>query len=277
MLQFILISDLNFIYRAGSTNFSTKLEPISLALKFLSLSCPKMRSIVIASLKGGVGKTTLAIYLAASISKTNFGKKVLIIDADPNNNLTDFFLRDESLETLEEKNLFTVLLGDAKLEDSLRKFSGFSILPATPELAGAHLELSNDPGSMLRFQANLKKLGFDYVVWDTPPSLTYELFLALHGSDIVLCPIGFSRWTFQGFKLIERACQRLEAPSPICVPFNVSAKDQERIYDTKGINRITKTAIPRSAQFSKSATLGKLFSDSHDLWSDFEKLTKEIL
>lgn len=235
-----------------------------------------MRSIIIASLKGGVGKTTLAIYLAASIAKNQDKKRVLVVDADPNNNLTDFFLREESLESLEGRNLFTALQGDVKLSDCIRKLSGISILPATPELAGAHLELSNDPGSMLRFQASLKKLEYDYVVWDTPPSLTYELFLALHGSDIVLCPIGFSRWTFQGFKLIERACQRLEAPSPICVPFNVSAKDQERIYDT-GIDRITKTAIPRSAQFSKSATLGKLFSDSHDLWSDFEKLTKEIL
>lgn len=236
-----------------------------------------MRSIVIASLKGGVGKTTLAIYLAASISKTNFGKKVLIIDADPNNNLTDFFLRDESVETLEEKNLFTVLTGDAKLEDSLRKYVGFSVLPATPTLANAQTELSNDPSSMIRFKNNLSKLGFDFVIWDTPPSLTYELYLALHGSDIVLCPIGFSRWTFQGFKLIERACERLETPSPICIPFNVSAKDQERIYETTGIDRITKTAIPRSAQFSKSATLGKLFSDSHELWMDFGKLTKEIL
>lgn len=239
-----------------------------------------MKVISIASLKGGVGKTTLSIYLGASIQKVFPNKKVLLVDADPNNNLTDFFLREETVEALEERNLFTVLVGESRLDESIRVIDNLYILPATPDLAGAHLELSNDPSSMIRFRKNLEIFcetnKIDFVIFDTPPSLTYELFLALHLSTSVICPIGFSRWTLQGFKLIDRACRKLEAPDPICVPFNVSQKDAERIYDS-GLQNVTKSFVPKSAQFVKSATLGKIFSESLDIWDDLEKLVKEVL
>jgi len=230
-----------------------------------------MKIITVASLKGGVGKTTLAIYLAASLSRQK--KKVLLIDADPNNNLTDFFLRNEELESLQTRNLYQVLKGRSSLADSTRNvLSGLHILPTTPELAKAQNEFSSNPGTALRFHNSIKSSDYDYIVFDTPPSLTYELYLSLYGSNHVICPIGFSRWTIQGYQLIAEACIENNVAEPICVPFNVSKKDAERISEIELPS--TKTSIPKSAEFAKSAINGKL---SEKVWDEFKKLTKEIL
>jgi len=230
-----------------------------------------MEIITVASLKGGVGKTTLAIYLGASLARQ--GKKVLLVDADPNNNLTDFFLRFEDIKTLQKYNLFQVLGGRCSLTESIRNMvGGPMVLPTTPELAKAQNKFSSNPGTALRFHESIKALDLDYVVFDTPPSLTYELYLSLYKADRVICPIGFSRWTFQGYLLIAEACAENNVVDPICVPFNVSKKDAERISEIDLPS--TKTSIPKSAEFAKSAINGKL---SEKVWDDFKKLTKEIL
>lgn len=230
-----------------------------------------MKSITIASLKGGVGKTTLAIYFAASLARQK--KKVLLIDADPNNNLTDFFLRNEELDSLQSKSLFNILKGRATLTDSIRIVEpGLGIIPTTPELAKAQNDFGANPGTALRFHNALKTLNYDFIVFDTPPSLTYELYLALYNADHVICPIGFSRWTIQGYQLIAEACEQNNVTSPICVPFNVSKKDSERISEIELPS--TKTSIPKSAEFAKSAINGKL---SDKVFGDFKNLTKEIL
>lgn len=230
-----------------------------------------MKIITIASLKGGVGKTTLAIYFAASLARKK--KKVLLVDADPNNNLTDFFLRTEELDSLQNKSLYNVLKGRIPLVDAIREVEpGLSVLPTTPELAKAQIEFGANPGTTLRFQNTIKSLNLDYVVFDTPPSLSYELYLALYNADHVICPIGFSRWTIQGYQLIADACIENNVSAPICVPFNVSKKDSERISEIDLPS--TKTSIPKSAEFAKSAINGKL---SDKVFSDFDTLTKEIL
>lgn len=230
-----------------------------------------MKSITIASLKGGVGKTTLAIYFAASLARQK--NKVLLIDADPNNNLTDFFLRNEDLESLQSKSLFNILKGRAKLNDSIRIIeSGLGVIPTTPELAKAQNDFGANPGTALRFHNAIKALDFDYIIFDTPPSLTYELYLALYNADHVICPIGFSRWTIQGYHLIAEACEENNVTAPICVPFNVSKKDTERISEIELPS--TKTSIPKSAEFAKSAINGKL---SDKVFTDFKNLAKEIL
>lgn len=230
-----------------------------------------MKSITIASLKGGVGKTTLAIYFAASLARQK--KKVLLIDADPNNNLTDFFLRNEELDSLQTKSLYNILKGKIPITEAIRKIEpGLGVIPTTPELAKAQNDFGANPGTALRFHNALKTLEFDFIIFDTPPSLTYELYLALYNADHVLCPIGFSRWTIQGYQLIAEACVQNNITEPVCVPFNVSKKDSERISEIELPS--TKTSIPKSAEFAKSAINGKL---SDKVWNEFSHLTKEIL
>lgn len=91
-------------------------------------------------------------------------------------------------------------------------------------------------------------------------------------SNQVLCPIGFSRWIIQGYQLIAEACLNNNVSEPICVPFNASKKDAERISEIELPS--TKTSIPKSAEFAKSAIKGKL---SEKVLIEFQKLTQEIL
>jgi chromosome partitioning protein len=234
-----------------------------------------MKIITIASLKGGVGKTTLAIFLGLTLSKLK--KKVLLIDADPNNNLTDFFLRDEDTGTLEAKNIYSVLTGRSPVQDCIRSHEyGINILPATPDLAKSQIELVQDPSAMIRFSKGIKSLNYDYVIYDTPPSLTYELYLAIHEANVVLCPVAFSRWTFQGFDLLRYVCQRREQSSPIAVPSMVSAKDLERIQ-ASGMENISKSFITKSSALSQAATLGKQLPDKSEIWDQFKALAKEVI
>lgn len=99
-----------------------------------------MRIIAFTNQKGGVGKTTSTINVGAGLSK--IGKKVLLVDLDPQANLT-YSLRIHSHRL--EKTLYNALKGDAKLKDVIINHNGFDILPSSLELSGAEIELANEP------------------------------------------------------------------------------------------------------------------------------------
>lgn len=232
-----------------------------------------MKKIVVSSLKGGVGKTTLSIYLSMSYARA--GYRTLVIDADPNNNLTDFFLRDEPVENLTERNLFRVLKGYCSAKEAVFPGpSGLEILPATPDLARAQGDLYGDPGAIVRFADDLSGMGFDVVVIDTPPSIGFELSLSLYKTDSVLCPVGFSRWTLQGFDLVREESLKARGPEPLAVPMSVTVKDFERLSEL-GL-QMAEHWIPKNAAFARSAIVGKVLPESSDLWRPFDGLRGEI-
>ena len=114
-----------------------------------------MRIIVAASIKGGVGKTSTAVFLAQALVAQ--GRSVLAIDCDHNNNLTDFFLRDVDPQTLQARNVYNVLSGQMNPTEAVFPLaSGPAVLPATPTLVRAAAELGQDPGALLRFPAALR-------------------------------------------------------------------------------------------------------------------------
>jgi len=159
-----------------------------------------MRKIALVNQKGGVGKTTTAVHLAAALARLD--RKVLLVDLDPQANATiSFGLPPNELKS----SVYDVLMGRAQAGETLRALApNLSLLPSSIDLAGAEMELSAALGREYVLRTALEAIsGFDFVLLDCPPSLgilnvnglTYvrEIiipvqceFLALHGLSLLL-------------------------------------------------------------------------------------------
>lgn len=239
-----------------------------------------MKIITVSSLKGGVGKTTLSIYLGQAFAKLSSKSKILKIDLDHNNNLTDYYLRDESLDTIEGNSIAKYLTGAKELNSIITNsaFDNIFLIPATPKLSKTAVGLSWDAGLISRFRKHLRNLKFDYIIIDTPPALCLELNLGIHAADLVLSPIGFSRWNIQGFQEIEEVVinsnESLENGKIKILPVRtmVSEKKSDKLDELD--LPFAKTFIPKSESIASAVDQGKPLSEKNSFY--FEQLAKEI-
>jgi len=157
--------------------------------------------ISVANQKGGVGKTDLCVNLAAALSV--IGKKVLLIDADPQANSTDYLVKGNSHRTIVD--LFAQ--DDVKVEDVVvdTEFPNLSIIPSSIRLSILQVQLANEVNMQFRLKRKLKTLnGFDYVFIDTPPSLGLLTVNALTASDEVIIPLQTHYFAMDGVtKLLD--------------------------------------------------------------------------
>lgn len=146
-----------------------------------------MRKIAIVNQKGGSGKTTTAVNLAATL--TEHGKKVLLIDLDPQGSASIWYgLKDKG------KGLFDVLCNDKNLQEVIEKskLPSLDIIPASPFLAGAEKALAGEVGAERILKSRLdaiEKQSWDYVLMDCPPTLGILSLNALTCVDEVLVPV----------------------------------------------------------------------------------------
>jgi len=212
--------------------------------------------ITIASLKGGCGKTTAALFLAEALAFS--GKSVVLIDADPNNNATDYLARDVSSEELEARSLHAALLGQRKLEECrFPTMFNLDVIPGTPSLAKVTMELAADPGIALRFPRAVRSLAADVVILDSPPALTLELNLALFAADVVIVPVGLSRWTVAAYRVVADLAARAEEVTTrqtrlLALPSIVTEKEADMIRKVADWNA-TETAIFKAAAVRNAA------------------------
>lgn len=146
-----------------------------------------MKTIALTNQKGGVGKTTTTINLGAGLAK--LGKKVLLIDLDPQANLT-YSLRTHSHRL--EKTIYNALKGEVDVSEIIITHNGFDFIPSSLELSGAELELASEPareGLLKNVMNDIKAQDYDYVLIDCPPNLgllTLNAFTAVEDIFIVL-------------------------------------------------------------------------------------------
>ncbi len=156
-----------------------------------------MKTFAIANQKGGVGKTTTAVNLSAAL--TDYGKKVLLVDIDPQGNATSGLGIEKSDL---EKSIYDVLIDDENINEVVHETSNMNldIIPANISLAGAEIELVSAMSRELRLKKAFDQLSksYDYCIIDCPPSLSLLTINAFTAADGIIIPVQAEYYALEG-------------------------------------------------------------------------------
>ncbi|HHT9117655.1 MAG TPA: ParA family protein [Candidatus Hypogeohydataceae bacterium YC38] len=249
-----------------------------------------MRRIALANQKGGVAKTTTAINLGACLAE--LGKKVLLIDLDPQANLSSWMgVGSENTE----RSIYHVLLGEAELKEVLTdsKVKGLWLAPATVELAGAEKILANEVGRDIILRQKLDHLvdDYDYLFMDCPPSLGIITINALVAAREVFIPVETKILALNGLVTLintiqlvkERLNPSLEVTGIIACMFdsrtNLSREVVEKLR-ARFDKIVFKTLIRDSVRLAECPISGlpiHLYAPGSHGAEDYMNLAKEII
>jgi chromosome partitioning protein len=247
--------------------------------------------IAVANQKGGVGKTTTAVNLAACVAA--LGHRVLLFDLDPQANATS----GVGIDKVEGASAYNVLLGQGSLLDKIQKtaFKGLEIIPSEVDLCGADIELPRAENYLQRVSAALQPVlaaeRFDLVLVDCPPSLGILTLNALVASDGVLVPLQCEYYALEGISMLNKvmgklhkgANPRLELTGVVMTMYdsrtNLSQQVVGEVRQHFG-ERVFETMIPRTTRLAEAPSFGKpiIHYDKHSTGAAaYELLTQEFL
>jgi len=229
------------------------------------------RVIALANQKGGVGKTTSSVNLAAALAR--LGKKVLLIDLDPQGNATVAIGVDK--DDLEQ-SVFEVLVGDCKAKQAIVTVeqAGLDLIPANGDLTAAEVALLEEDMGPKRLRKTLKKVrdNYDVVLIDCPPTLNMLTINALTAADGILVPVQCEFFALEGLSAlmdtIETVQEQLNATLHIDGLLrtmhdrrNNLANDVSNQLVTHFGMKVLQTIIPRNVRLAEAPSYGESILD----------------
>ena len=249
------------------------------------------RIIAIANQKGGVGKTTTSINLSACLAE--LGKKVLVIDLDPQGNTTSGFGIDK--EEM-DNTVYELMLGECSIRESMTQVENIehlSLIPSNVNLAGAEIELLgiNDKEYILKNAVDYIRDDYDFIIIDCPPSLNMLTVNAMTTADTVLVPIQCEYYALEGISQLihtidlvqERLNPNLKIDGVVFTMYDARTNLSNEVVDNVKNNlhtTIYKTIIPRNVRLAEAPSHGlpiNLYDSRSAGAESYRLLAKEVI
>ena len=224
------------------------------------------RIFVIANQKGGVGKTSIAVNLSASLA--HYGRRVLLVDLDPQGNATTGSGLDKGAC---EKTVYGVLLGEYPVAEAIRSCEGgYEIVPSNRELAGAEVELIGIERREFRLRDALRDAakGYDFVVIDCPPALNMLTVNGFAAADAVIIPMQCEYYALEGLSDLVGTLRKVKQNLNPAIEIEALVRT---MYDPRSTltvqvsdelkrhygDKVFDTVIPRNVRIAEAPSFGK--------------------